>query len=82
MTLDKEEHKDKLIEIMKKEGTYFTYMRFMRRGVEHKTVAIVEDIINRYGQNLDGDLDKKFKTDEVLDIEEDDKNEIQQKKKK
>jgi hypothetical protein len=62
--LDKygEKNKDKLIEIMKKEKSYFKFLRLLKRGYVGKATDIIEDIIARHGQNLDGDKDSKFTT--------------------
>jgi hypothetical protein len=65
MTFEQEEHKEKLYAIMKQEGTYLTFLRWVKRGIKAKSQKIIEDIYDRHGQNLDGDLTKKFTTDEV-----------------
>ena len=65
MKLKRKEHEEKLKKIMLKEGTYLRYLRFLKRGALHKTARIVEDIYDRHGQNLDGDLDAKYNEDDV-----------------
>jgi hypothetical protein len=65
MEFNKTEHIAKLYDIMKAEGTYLKYLRFIKRGAHKITQDIVEDIYNRHGQNLDGDLKAKFKETQV-----------------
>ena len=39
--------------IFKKEGTYFTWLRWKKRGIESKMEKMMLDVINRYGQELE-----------------------------
>jgi len=52
--------------IFKKEGTYLTWLKWKKRGSENKMANMMEDIISRYGQNLDGDLDFKHNDEEQV----------------
>jgi hypothetical protein len=45
----KEEHEAKLYEIMKKENTYLTFLKFIKRGATSHAQKIVENI---YEKNL------------------------------
>ena len=47
-----DKRKDRLIAILKKEGSYGKYMRLLKKGKHDKALAITEDIIDRYGQDL------------------------------
>jgi hypothetical protein len=55
MGISKEEidvRKERLIRILKEEGKYVKYLRFLRRGQAEKAAAMTEEIIERYGQDL------------------------------
>jgi hypothetical protein len=54
------ELQEKAFEIMKKEGTYLKFMRYAKRGHTEKAQDMMEDLFNRYGQDLSGDPTKKI----------------------
>jgi hypothetical protein len=47
-----DKRKDRLIAILKKEGNYKRYMRYLKQGRVHTAQIMTEDIIERYGQEL------------------------------
>jgi hypothetical protein len=55
-------------EILKKEGKYLQYLMFKRRGATKRVEAILEDLFNRYGQNLDGDLAFRHNDEEKVKL--------------
>ncbi len=57
---------EKAEKIFKQEGTYLTWLKWKKRKAEGKMAKMMEDLINRHGQNLDGDLD--FKHDDTEDV--------------
>lgn len=65
--IDTQEKLEKAEAILKKEGKYLEYLRLKKRNPNHpKLMRMMEDLFDRYGQNLDGDLDFKHKdTEEV-----------------
>lgn len=66
--IDAEEKRQKAEEIMKEEGTYLNYLKWKKRGAWKKMESMIEDVINRHGQNLDGDLEFKHKDTEEVKI--------------
>ncbi len=66
--IDAEEKRVKAEEIMRQEGTYLTYLKWKKRGAWSKVEAMIEDVINRHGQNFDGDLEFKHKDSEEVKI--------------
>lgn len=64
--IDTKEKREKAIEVMKREGTYLTYLRWKKRGADKKMADMIEDVFNRHGQNLDGDLDFKHNDEEKV----------------
>ena len=46
--------KERLIKILKDEGKYTKYIRLIKRGQHEKATVITEEIIERYGQELQG----------------------------
>ena len=65
--IDTQEKLEKAEAILKKEGKYLDYLKMKKRNPNHpKLTKMIEDLFNRYGQNLDGDLEFKHNdTEEV-----------------
>lgn len=47
-----DKRRERLVKILKDEGNYRKYVRLLKKGNTQEAVAMTEDIIERYGQDL------------------------------